>query len=477
VHWSANPELYPPYLRNSIRAGKGVGVGSQYLPWLAVRDVPSDGTSAQIGGILIDRPFDLLAELEATYFFLQERKKSTVDIRECWPILDIDKTLELCSALGVRHAYRGHYPAPFTIDFLITESIDGQVHHRAASIKTAKDAADPEVRKRLGFLFGTIEGFQKAIRQASAQKSKCPGHANQIDAGVITEGIRDQHDHLLRDIRVSCRKVAQVLDVSVTTVVRRRRALGVAIAERRKHLNPAKLGKIAKAFARGQSPSSIASQYQVSLATVYRAGAGSPGVLNTRAELLQNREPLERRTRWVQTIKRHNNAGVTEIRAAASPTYAWLYRHDREWLREICKPLQPVRPRRHRVDWAARDIELCRRLARLARDLRLNPGRPRISKSLLLRLMGEAMIRVNLVRLPRLKALLNSLVESEQSFQIFRIERAISQLVARGLPLPLWRIQRLAGIRQWTNSLRIHARHLISQTEAVRPLGDNSPSG
>jgi hypothetical protein len=149
VHWSANPALYPPYLRNSIRAGKGVGVGAQYLPWLAVRDVPSDGTSAQIGGILVDRPFDLLAELEATYFFILERKKSTVDIRECWPILDIDRTLELCSALGVRHAYRGRYPAPFTIDFLITEFIDGQVHHRAASIKTAKDAADPEVRKRL----------------------------------------------------------------------------------------------------------------------------------------------------------------------------------------------------------------------------------------------------------------------------------------------------------------------------------------
>ncbi len=149
MHWSSNSELYPPYLRPWICKGKGVGKGSEYRPWLAVRDVHSQGTSAQIGGILIDRPFELLSELEATYFFLVERRKSTVDIRECWPILDIDRTLELCAALGVRHQYRGYYPAPFTIDFFITELIDGQLQYRAASIKTPKDAADPEVRDRL----------------------------------------------------------------------------------------------------------------------------------------------------------------------------------------------------------------------------------------------------------------------------------------------------------------------------------------
>jgi hypothetical protein len=83
------------------------------------------------------------------YFFLVERQKSTVDIQECWPIFDIDRTLELCATLGVRHQYRGIYPTPFTIDFLITESVDGQLNYRAASIKTSEDAANPDVRRRL----------------------------------------------------------------------------------------------------------------------------------------------------------------------------------------------------------------------------------------------------------------------------------------------------------------------------------------
>jgi hypothetical protein len=83
------------------------------------------------------------------YFLLVERRKSTVDIRECWPILDIDRTLELCAKLDVRHQYRGKYPAPFTIDFLITELVDGHIRYRAASIKTPGDSQDPKVRRRL----------------------------------------------------------------------------------------------------------------------------------------------------------------------------------------------------------------------------------------------------------------------------------------------------------------------------------------
>ena len=83
------------------------------------------------------------------YFFLVERQKSTVDIQECWPIFDIDRTIELCATLGVRHQYRGSFPTPFTIDFLITESVDDQLMYRAASIKTPEDAADPKVRQRL----------------------------------------------------------------------------------------------------------------------------------------------------------------------------------------------------------------------------------------------------------------------------------------------------------------------------------------
>lgn len=149
MHWKPDPTLYPPFLRARIRRGRGVGHGLEYVPWLKVRDVPSRGTSSVVSGIHVRRPYHLLSELEATYFFLIERRPSIIDIQEQWPILDIDQTLTLCAQTGVRHGYRGPYPEPFTIDFLITEEIKGKIRYHAASIKNPKDAANPQVRQRL----------------------------------------------------------------------------------------------------------------------------------------------------------------------------------------------------------------------------------------------------------------------------------------------------------------------------------------
>jgi hypothetical protein len=149
MYWKPAPKLYPPQFRSRIRKGRGVGRGVQYKSWLKIKDVPSQGTSSSVRGICIERPYHALSQLETIYLYLTERKQSVIDIREQWPILDIDRTLQLCEERGVRHAYNGPYPEPFTIDFLVTEQVDGQTIHRAASIKTPEAATDVEVRKRL----------------------------------------------------------------------------------------------------------------------------------------------------------------------------------------------------------------------------------------------------------------------------------------------------------------------------------------
>lgn len=150
MHWVPDHKLYPPYLKTRIQRGRGVSKGIDYKPWLKIRDVPSIGTSSSISGIIIPRPYNLLSELETIYFYLIERKKSTFDIQEQWPILDIDRTLELCAEYGVRHNFRGSNPEPFTIDFLITsKNAQYTSEIRAASIKTPEDASNPLIRQRL----------------------------------------------------------------------------------------------------------------------------------------------------------------------------------------------------------------------------------------------------------------------------------------------------------------------------------------
>ena len=149
MHWRPEPLLYPPYLRARIGRCRGIGSGPHYVPWLKVRDVPSRGTSVVSRGVFSGRCHHLLSELEAIYFYLLERRPDTVEIREQWPILDIDRTLELCARFGVRPRLRNGYPEPFTIDFLVTERVDGQLTHRAASVKSPEDARDPGTRLRL----------------------------------------------------------------------------------------------------------------------------------------------------------------------------------------------------------------------------------------------------------------------------------------------------------------------------------------
>jgi hypothetical protein len=103
----------------------------------------------QVQGCLIDRPYVLFStEYEQIEFYLLERKPTTVDLRENWPIFDVDRTLELSLRFGVKQPYRGRFPDPFTIDFIVTELVDGKPQDCALSVKTPKDAADPDVRQR-----------------------------------------------------------------------------------------------------------------------------------------------------------------------------------------------------------------------------------------------------------------------------------------------------------------------------------------
>jgi hypothetical protein len=81
------------------------------------------------------------------------------------------------------------------------------------------------------------------------------------------------------------------------------------------------------------------------------------------------------------------------------------------------------------------------------------------------------MVLTNLERLPKLNAALEKLVESPRAFQMCRIDRAIGELAAQGLPLLLWRIQRLAGLKQWTRTLQQHANRMVSETAKHLKVG------
>ncbi|MAF04076.1 MULTISPECIES: TnsA endonuclease N-terminal domain-containing protein [unclassified Herbaspirillum] len=149
MKWTSELSKYPPYLQKKIKKGRGVGSFDGYQPWITKSDFGSAGSATTVQGIVVPRVHHVLSDLEHIYLMLLERRPNVIDIREQWPILHIDKTLELCERFGVTHGYASGAPVPFTIDFLVTFEMDGKKYYEAKSVKTPEDAQNSKVRSRL----------------------------------------------------------------------------------------------------------------------------------------------------------------------------------------------------------------------------------------------------------------------------------------------------------------------------------------
>ncbi|SCK42651.1 TniQ protein [Variovorax sp. HW608] len=248
---------------------------------------------------------------------------------------------------------------------------------------------------------------------------------------------------------VSCRVAAIELGISVTTVVKRRRALGLPISERRKTLTPDRLAIVRKRLATGVPPAQVAQEAHVSLSSVYRIRSETAG-LASHPMKVSDEEVVAYRKRWVSTGLRASS--FRQRRVLDGAAYAWLYRHDRDWLTaNRGRAALPVgrKLRQARIDWDKRDENYARRIAALSDDQRGRSPRKRVSASALLRGTGaQTSIRAHLYRLPKTREALRTCSESVGSFQKQRYAQAAASLVGSDGFFAQWKALKLAGLRQ-----------------------------
>ena len=101
-----------------LREGRGSGHGSDYKPWLTVRDLSSQGRSHRVFGHKSQRTHHLLSDLELAVFLLLEWSRSTVDIREQFPLIR-DDTRSIAQNEGIKHPSVRGVDQVMTTDFLI----------------------------------------------------------------------------------------------------------------------------------------------------------------------------------------------------------------------------------------------------------------------------------------------------------------------------------------------------------------------
>lgn len=141
----------PQSIARRIAEGRGQGVGSSYRPWLEVQDFPSRGVVHRPLGFKTGRVHHLFSDLELKVFLIYDVLTRIVDIREQFPLLPLEETLEISRKIGVKHPTdpATGYPVVMTTDFLLKISHRRETFFHARTIKYKKDLDDPRVEEKL----------------------------------------------------------------------------------------------------------------------------------------------------------------------------------------------------------------------------------------------------------------------------------------------------------------------------------------
>src|SRR5436305_4777236 len=107
----------PKYLKK----GYGQGEGANYKPMIHIQDFPSHGWRNRDLGWKTGRQHDYLSNHELHYHYTLDWSVKVKDFREQYPLLPLEKTIEIAKQCGIRHPTdtQTGEPVVMTTDFLI----------------------------------------------------------------------------------------------------------------------------------------------------------------------------------------------------------------------------------------------------------------------------------------------------------------------------------------------------------------------
>ncbi|WP_291329361.1 TnsA endonuclease C-terminal domain-containing protein [Desulfovibrio sp. UCD-KL4C] len=142
-----NSEKIESKFKRWIKEGRGSGHGQEYLPWIKVSDVPSQGRSHRVFGFKTRRTHHLLSDMELAVFLSLEWNEEICDIREQFPLRRED-TLVLAEEAGIRHPSISGVPHYMSSDFLVNSTRESEPKF-AIQVKPVKELFKPRTVEKL----------------------------------------------------------------------------------------------------------------------------------------------------------------------------------------------------------------------------------------------------------------------------------------------------------------------------------------
>ncbi|WP_053081405.1 heteromeric transposase endonuclease subunit TnsA [Bacillus sp. LK2] len=157
-------------MKKWIDEGRGLGEGSEYLPWITVNDFPSNGIVSRELGLKTKRMHHFLSRLEYNYFLLLDYSKHVIDIREQYPLLDLELAMEIAKEKKIKYPTdsRSNTPYVMSTDFIITINENHCEKIIARTVKPSNELGKKRVQEKF-------------------EIERCYWEQKNIDWGIITE--------------------------------------------------------------------------------------------------------------------------------------------------------------------------------------------------------------------------------------------------------------------------------------------------
>lgn len=137
----------PEGIAKKIKEGFGQGHRESYKPWHTIHTVASWGKSSRPLGWKTKRVHHFLSDHEYYLYYTLEWDQNVTDIREQFPLLGQELTLDIADRLGINHPTdpKSREYDVMTTDFLVDLDVCGQTKLVAISFKELKELSSKRV--------------------------------------------------------------------------------------------------------------------------------------------------------------------------------------------------------------------------------------------------------------------------------------------------------------------------------------------
>jgi hypothetical protein len=183
-----------------VRDGRGCGSGIDYKPWIRIQDFASRGVVSRVKGRTTGRVHHLMSNNELAYFYMLDWADSVTDIREQYPLSDLDCAVRSASQAGIRYPRDNvsGYPYVMTCDFVITtpSGVKARTVKQTSELSNKRTLEKLEIERR----YWAAQGVDWRIvteHEISRQKAK------NIEWLYTTDGFAIQNcsEHTLESAR------------------------------------------------------------------------------------------------------------------------------------------------------------------------------------------------------------------------------------------------------------------------------------